>query len=268
MTDDGVHSHASLEQRIAALEGHTHSLVEHTHPLIEHNHGSPEPPPPPVGKLLFVADAEAGDPLKEWCYVHSGVPVGVATSPVRSGKFSFRSEVQDGVTIFGTDYRSLYANGPGACSRHRYQPGDETWTAVSFYLDPTFPVYSRWSLVIQWKAPHEGTPPQQLNLQADTWSIVGSNTLSPRPRWPVGKVERGRWVDWLFHHRWSSDPAQGFVEVFRDGQLVLPQTFTRTMDSATPLYIETGQYRDPLNKGTAILFIDDLKVGTTREVVA
>jgi hypothetical protein len=222
-------------------------------------------PTTPAGTVLFQADAETGD-ATQWCFGHSAVPVGVASDQVRSGAYSYRSEIRDGQLIYDTE-RSEYSNGPKACSKHSFAPGDETWTAISYYLPPSFPYYSRWSLVAQWKEPYGGTPPQQINLQEDKWHIVGSNTLSPRPRWELAPIRRGQWEDFVVHHKWSTDPKVGFVEVYLNGKLVLPKTYTRTINNEVPLFLSVGHYRDLRNEGTAVLYIDDVKVGTTHDSV-
>ena len=226
----------------------------------------PPAPPPPSGTLLFVADAETGD-ASQWCYVHSAVPVGTVTSPVRAGGFAFMAEVRDDVLIYDSE-RSEYANGPGDCGRHRFREGDETWTAVSILPQADFPFFTHWSLVVQWKEPFGGTPPQQVNLQDDVLAIVGVGSISPRPRFNFSVVQRGAWTDLLIHHRWSPDPNVGFVEVFVNGQLALPLTYAKTMENSNPLFLSVGHYRDlGWITGTSVLYFDEVRVGTSRASV-
>lgn len=220
----------------------------------------------PGAGLLFAATAETGD-TDQWCYVHSGVPVGVVTSPTRSGGYAYKSEIRDGVLIYGTE-RSSYENGPGTCPAYRFASGDETWTAMSYYLAPDFPSYSAWSLVTQWKEPNAGTPPQQIGLQNDRFNIRGRGSESPRPLLDLGPIVRGQWIDFVVHQKWSSDSSVGFVEVYRNGVLVLPLTHLATMeDGSAPLFLSVGEYRDLSNSGTAILYSDDIRIGTTRASV-
>jgi hypothetical protein len=231
----------------------------------------PEPPPPAGGDVLWQATPEAGG-LGGWTYLHSAVSVGITSAasgaPVRNGTHSFYSEVRDGVTIFGTE-RSEWANGPGESTNYRYAPGDETYTAVSVYPASDFPTFSHWSLVTQWKGPYEGTPPQQISLISDQWAIVGSGQVSPRPRLVFGTIQRGAWNDFIVHHRWSSDPTVGFVEVWFNGVLALPKTFLKTCDTTTPLFLDVGMYRDSgPTTGTARMWIDAIKIGLTKAAVA
>lgn len=229
---------------------------------------TPAPAPPaPAGSLLFVADAETGD-ASQWCFVHSAVPVGTVTSPVRAGQYAFKAEVQDGAIIYDSE-RSEYANGPGDCSGHRFREGDETWTAVSILPQEDFPVFSHWSLIVQWKEPFGGTPSQQINLQDDVLAIVGAGSINPRPRFNFGIIQRGAWTDLLIHHKWSPDSNVGFVEVFVNGQLALPLTNTKTMENSNPLFLSVGHYRDLApTTGTSVLYFDEVRVGTSRASVA
>ena len=223
-------------------------------------------PPAPGGNLLFVADAETGD-ASQWCFVHSAVPVGTVTSPVRAGQYAFMAEVRDGAIIYDSE-RSEYANGPGDCGLHRFREGDETWTAVSILPRADFPFFNHWSLIVQWKEPFGGTPPQQINIENDVLAIVGAGSISPRPRFNFGNVQRGAWTDLVIHQKWSPDPSVGFVEVFVNGQLALPLTNTKTMENSNPLFLSVGHYRDlGPTTGTSVLYFDEVRVGTSRASV-
>ena len=52
------------------------------------------------------------------------------------------------------------------------------------------------------------------------------------------------WNDWVLHWRGSPDPALGFVEVWRNGKLVLPkQTVATAYNDTVPPYLKFGVYR-------------------------
>lgn len=219
-----------------------------------------------AGPLAFLADAETGN-TSQWCHAHSAVGITTVTSPVRDGRYAHRTEVRDGAEIYGTE-RSELANGPSLCGKDTYTEGEENFTALSVHPAADFPKYSHWSLVAQFKGPHTGTPPLQLSLTNDTWEILGSGRVSPRPRWTVGTLKRGTWNDFVIHAKWSPDPKVGWFEVYHQGQLVVPRTATATMyldnGVATPLFLSVGQYRDTApTSGTAVLHVDAVKVGTT-----
>lgn len=228
-------------------------------------------PAPVAGSLSFVGNAETAD-TGQWCHEHSAVDLPApVTSPVRDGRYAYRTEVRDGAEIYGTE-RSELANGPTLCGKDTYTDGEENYTAFSVHPAANFPKYSHWSLVAQFKGPRTGTPPLQVSLVNDTWEILGSGRVSPRPRWTVGTLKRGIWNDFVIHARWSPDPKVGWFEVYHQGRLVVPKTYTATMylDSgvATPLFLSVGQYRDTApTSGTAVLHVDAVKVGSTLAAV-
>lgn len=232
---------------------------------VEFNQSVPTTPPPSED-AAFVADAETGD-SSQWCAVHSAVPVGPVSSPVRSGSYSYKVEVQAGVYIYDSS-RSEYANGPSHCEDwHRFREGDETWTSVSVYFPESFPVYDKWSLFTQFKEPFGGTPPSQLGLSNDRITVFGPGSESPRKNFDAGPVVRGQWIDMLVHHKWSTSSSVGFVEVFRNGNVVVPKTQIKTMENSNPLFLSTGHYRDKTITQDAILYIDEVRVGPSRSSV-
>lgn len=225
---------------------------------------STTPAPEPVD---FAAGAEDG--VNEFCFKHSAVDAGVgpSTDQAREGTRSYRVEVRDGATIYGTE-RSEFSNGPGTCAKDKFVMGEETWTAVSVYLPAGFPTYTHWSLVTQWKEPGGGSPPSQINLSNDQWVFYGPDT-GARYKAVLGAAQRGVWTDFLFHHRWSDDPTVGFVEAFINGQVVQPKRMMATMEPGSdPLFLSVGHYRDTSpTSGTAVLYVDAVRVGATRAAV-
>jgi len=224
---------------------------------------TPTPLPTPApGALLFEADPAKG--LTQFCFQHSVRPITVVTV---GGRTAYRTEIRDGELIYGTE-RSELANGPGACAKHRFRSGDETWTLVPIYLDPAFPAMTSWGLVTQWKVPSGGSPPSQIAIDSGGFEILGVASESPRKQIRLMPAERGVWLNFLVHHKWSTDPAVGFVEVFVNGVQRMPRTFMRTMDNATDeMFLSVGMYRDTSNTGTAVVNIGKVRVGTTRAVV-
>lgn len=201
--------------------------------------------------------------MAAWDYLHSAVPVGIEKAP--DGVLSFRSEIQDGKLIYDTE-RSEWANGPGDSTRYRGKQGDETWTRLSVYLAADFPKYASWSLIEQWKVPHAGTPPQQISLTNERFSIatVGSD----RRYLPIGAIARGRRVEFVVGHLWHSEGGMGWVEVWRDGMQVLTRTTLKTLEKADDqVFWSIGQYRDKSNTGTSVAWHGRVTVGRTRAAV-
>jgi hypothetical protein len=210
---------------------------------------------------VFVTNPASGP---GFCFVHSGVAVQKESAP--DGAPAFRTEIRDNVLIYDSE-RSEWANGPSDCPNFRSAQGDTTRTRLSVYLAADFPVYQDWSLIAQWKAPHKGTPPSQIALQGEEFAIRGIGSESPRKYLSVGPVVRGRWVTFDVRHHWSPDPAVGWVEVYRDGQLVLPRTHMRTLEpdhADVPVFLSVGQYRSMSNSGTSVLWVGQVDQARAR----
>ena len=217
---------------------------------------------PAGGTLLYRANASSG--TSDWCFVHSAVAVGPGNAP--DGTLAFRAETQDRRLIHDAE-RSEYANGPGTCLKFKFSAGSETWTRIRVFLAADFPSYDSWSLIVQWKEPFGGTPPSQITLEREAFAIRGVGSETPRQYLGAGPIARGQWIEFVVHHKWSPDPTEGLVEVYRDGELVVPLTHLKTMENTNALFLSVGHYRDNLNSGTAVLWIDEVRVGTTRESV-
>jgi MYXO-CTERM domain-containing protein len=88
------------------------------------------------------------------------------------------------------------------------------------------------------------------------------NVLS-QSRWSQ-PLERGRWYEFLFHVRWSSDPGMGFAELWVDGQAALQRTALATAFPGMRNYLKVGYYRDASIPGTGTVYVDGMVSGPTR----
>ncbi len=96
----------------------------------------------------------------------------------------------------------------------------------------------------------------------------------PRPfSLPIAPVKTGVWVDWVWHVKFSADPGVGFVEVWKDGALVLPRYAPRSgtlypaAGAQAGNYVKTGPCRDPAVTTPATMYLDDWRIGTSRAAV-
>lgn len=262
--EDVVNLANSLASQIARID----QLVSRVDALESEPEPEPEPEPvpePPPGNLLLDMDPDSGKPGGGWDYLHSAVPVGIEVAP--DGVISFRTEIQDGKLIYGTE-RSEWANGPDDSNQYRAKQGDETWTSMSVYFDRDYPVPSSWALIEQWKVPHEGTPPQQISIAGNRLSIIGVGSEKPRKTLPFGLVNRGKRTNIVVGHGWHSDPSRGWVEVWVNGAKALNRTTLKTLEQSNDeVFWSVGQYRDTSNSGRAVLWIGRVKVGRNRSDV-
>jgi hypothetical protein len=87
-------------------------------------------------------------------------------------------------------------------------------------------------------------------------------------QWTHAPITRGTWHDFVLHVMWSADPDYGFVELWYDGEIIVPLTNVATLFSAADTnYLKQGLYRDELTEPTAFLYHDGMVVGTTLDDV-
>jgi hypothetical protein len=82
-------------------------------------------------------------------------------------------------------------------------------------------------------------------------------------------ITRDSWHKLLIHKKWSSDPDQGFIEIwFDDVQQTLTdgtsRMYMRTKSPGYGAYMKQGIYRSNAIGGTAVIYQDGLRIGTTR----
>ena len=81
-----------------------------------------------------------------------------------------------------------------------------------------------------------------------------------------GKLTAGKWHDFALHVLWSRDPKKGLVEVWFDGENVLPLTKTATLKDENVAFFQIGLFRETSDVPETIL-IDNVIEATTLEEV-
>lgn len=223
------------------------------------------------------ADAESGDKRLEWAKqtVAADDRIKIVSSPVTQGTKSYRVELRHGDNPSGC--RAMVATGPSAMKGwgpvHILKPNDEAYYGFSVLLpSATFPKLDRWRLLIQWKGIHTGSPPVSLNIKSDKWLLNNKPTASGSiiHRW-TSLVHKDAWEKFVLHAKWSSDPKVGFIELYYNGQMVLPKLMTSTMHivngQTVNNIISYGIYRDSSITSTDVVFHDGFVVGKTYDEV-
>ena len=227
--------------------------------------------------LLWSGDAEPGDLsqfISEPGQDVGGVPPRVVTSPVRDGRFAIEVAVNgatnssDGICC-GTRNELL--------PRFRdIEEGDDLWFGFSTYLAPGFALEPEWQLITQFKQNFDGSPPPgSTSSPASTSSRGYGHPDGPEPyRIALAPVTTGKWVDWVWHVKFSTDPAVGFVAVWKDGAPVLTRvapafgTLYPGAGERAGVYLKTGIYRDPTVTTPATMYLDNWRIGTSAAAVA
>jgi hypothetical protein len=143
------------------------------------------------------------------------------------------------------------------------EDGAERWYRWAVLFPEDFPDASRWQLFTQWH--HDGccgSPPVEFHVTGGRLALNVQST----PRWSE-PLQKGRWYEFLFHVRWSADPAKGFAELWVDGRPVLVRTALATAFPGMRNYLKVGYYRDASIPGTATVYVDGMVSGRTREEV-
>lgn len=165
----------------------------------------------------------------------------------------------------------------------------ERWYAarVQVSKDWVFDTNAGNDIVLQWHAVMgkervgRDFPPLSISVKNDSWKISRAfgapADIQTDTKTLEEKVEKGKWVDWVLHVKWSSG-EDGFLEIWKDGKAVWevkgPNTYL--MRAHTP-YFKTGIYhptwkvkdkegfdREALIIPSKTVYITDIKVGSVR----
>lgn len=220
--------------------------------------------------IYWSGDAETGD-LSQWQNVNECCAgrITVVTSPIVQGKYAYRFQLNDGDTIFGTERVMLSQQ----YDTSKYElDGQEKWYGWSVMLPADYPFNTSWSLVVQWKGIHTGSPPIQLSQRDANWqltyrpTITSSNTV----KWKA-PVHKGQYDSFVMHVKWSTDPAIGFIEFWYNGILVVPLFHTANIHvengQPIPNFIAMGLYRDSTISTNVYLYHDGMTVGNSYAAV-
>jgi hypothetical protein len=95
-------------------------------------------------------------------------------------------------------------------------------------------------------------------LRLDAWGGTLDPTICSNPyrrTWNLGKLQFGKWYDFVFHVKWSPDPSVGVVEMWINGRHVLPPTHAATLYTGQGVYLKQGLDRGGAD-GTAVIYND------------
>ena len=230
---------------------------------------APAPAPGPRGELLFNGDFETGD-LSQWDEdrTQSVGPdrLRVVTSPRRQGRYALRVEVRQGDDPIGS------GNPRAELLRkdQRDPEGSVRYYAWSTLVSSEYPIDETWQVFLQFKHEGEGSPPVQFGADGGDlgFSVSGGEVQGWR-----GPLVPERWYDFVLGAKWSPDASEGWLELWVNGQLVLPRrnfpTMYRDDDGRTlPNYVKLGYYRSDDIERPGVIYHDAFRVGRTRESVA
>ncbi|MBN1670831.1 MAG: polysaccharide lyase [Kiritimatiellae bacterium] len=232
---------------------------------------------PPKAGVIFTADFETGD----LAGLHpSGNSPAVTDTPARAGKHAMKTY------LHREQSRCRYRT-EVVPREQNTRVGEEYWYGFSILLPEDYKPDPVWEIVAQW----HGRPDFELgenwrNPIMAIWTANGKwvvgNRWDPKPntfeggkrryggskRWDLGPQEPGKWVDWVFHVKWSFED-DGLLEVWKDGKKVIERKGPNTFNDKKGPYLKLGIYKgwkDERGRAKSVvesrtLYHDEIRIG-------
>ncbi|ADO74812.1 heparin lyase I family protein [Stigmatella aurantiaca] len=207
---------------------------------------------------LWKGDFEPGN-TSQWSSSQSVASdrLQVVTDTVREGRYALKVTVKKGdnpISASGNRNELLYLS--------RETPNTEYFYKWSTLFPKGYPSVDKWQVFAQW---HQdgccGSPPLEFYVVGEEMRLrVGGS--SGRVVWKA-PLKREQWHDFVMRVKWSSDAKVGFVELYKDGKLVLPKTMAATQFGKEKNYLKLGLYRDASVSPTATLYHDGFVMAST-----
>jgi hypothetical protein len=130
-------------------------------------------------------------------------------------------------------------------------------------------------------APNVSIPPISMSIDTNNYAGPGYHMIcrvsggavnsanqpaTPPTRIDLGEIIYDKWVDFLIHVKFSSNPTVGKFEVFVNGVSKSGLLTLATMYPGRNNYFKQGYYRTP-QAGTSVIWHDQTKIGATRASV-
>jgi hypothetical protein len=209
------------------------------------------PPPPTGSSVVWRGDFETGD-RSQWSSTQmvSADRLAIVSSPLREGRYAIKATVRQ-----GDDPINSSGNRNELVRMTREPAGSEYYYKFSTMFAPDFPSVRTWQLFTQWH--HEGSggsPPVEFYVYGEEMRLnIGG---SPGTLVWTRPLVRGAWLDFVFHVKWSADPRVGFVELYLNGQLVMPKRYIATQFAGQLNYLKVGLYRNDTVTQTGVVYHD------------
>jgi Polysaccharide lyase len=194
----------------------------------------------------------------------------IVTAPVREGRYAARFRVGSG----DNPLRCSCGERAELVKHAGEKPGTTSVWAWSAYFPPEFAVRPGKRVVFtQWHDYGAGHPApvvvRVVSVNGEDrlgLGVLGGPVAQPIGRdWTFGRLERGRWYDFVARIRWASD-ATGSIELMIDGAWVVPRTSTPTLfveNGAKGVYVKQGVYRATPWSQTTVAYLDGMRRGDT-----
>lgn len=206
--------------------------------------------------IIYSEDFERGIG-KEWhregCCNYSNA---IVSSPVRSGNSSYRSQLKP------KSNKAIRAE----IGLDPFPKNAERWVGVSIFV-PQEAHKGHTSLFQFHIKPDKGrpwtSPPFQMTMNSSNrlqMKRYGNATNGSSQSWDLGPVNRGQWMDFVFHLK-SSHTSKGLLEVWINGQLKLKYNGVTSLDYSHGPHVKMGVYAA---KGESTVYYDSFRIGNEK----
>jgi hypothetical protein len=215
---------------------------------------------PVSAEVIWRGDFETGT-TEQWQGPPKSDSVKVVTEPVREGKYALR--------IDGTN-AAKKGNYDRIEFQHQPKPpgtaeGTERYFGWSVYLPKKFT--DKHHTVGYFETRNSWS--QLMAFEARGEDIKFSTRVPYKLHWTgKGKLTPGHWHDFAIHVLWSRDAAKGFVEVWFDGEQVVPLTKTATLRDENVAFFQIGLFRETSDVPETIIIDHVVEATTLKEVTA
>jgi len=211
---------------------------------------------PVSAEVLWRGDFETGT-LEQWKGAPKSDSVKIVKDPVREGKYALRIDGTNAANKNGRDRIEL-----------QHQPkqtseGTERYFGWSVYLPKKFTNSSHalgyFETRNSWK--------QLMAFEVQGEDIKFSTRVPHALHWTgKGKLTPGRWHDFAVHVLWSREKEKGFVEVWFDGDKVVPLKKTATLLDDNVAFFQIGLFRETSDVPETIILDHVVEATTLTEV--
>jgi hypothetical protein len=209
-------------------------------------------------EVIWRGDFETGT-LEQWKGAPKSDAVKVVQDPVREGKYALRIDGTNAAKRGNLDRIEF---------QHQPQPpgtaeGTERYFGWSIYLPKKFT--DGFHTVGYFETRNSWS--QLMSFEAKGEDLQFSTRVPYKLHWKgAGKLTPGRWHDFVVHVLWSRDPAKGFVEVWFDGEIIVPLAKTATLKDENVAFLQVGFARETSDVPESILIDHVVEATTLKDV--
>ncbi len=209
-------------------------------------------------EVIWRGDFETGD-TKQWPGVPKSDAVTVVKDPVREGKYALRIDGTNAAKKGKHDRIELQhqPKAPGTAE------GTERYFGWSVFLPKKltdashslgyFETRNSWSQLMAFEVKGE--------------DILYTTRVPYKRQWDgKGKMTPGKWHDFALHVLWSRDPEKGYIELWFNGEKVVPLTKTATLKDENVAFFQIGLFRETSEVPETIILDHVIEATTLADV--